>query len=197
MLSRKMTWVFCALFLVASIFCLSKISINQILPWSWIGGEPFPAVTQIPLSALPSPEIFPTAGPLASSGFPGYLPPEYLIRECPVGLIYGLTLEEEFGPTASALTRCLVVRNNIKVIARVNKLEYNPGVSITRPLTTLIDDYMITNGTRDIDLVVLVHSNGLPLVLNRYAPIPHPDAILNLDQPIIEDLIIRGVKFYL
>ena len=131
MSSRKMIWIFCALFLFASIFCLSSTSLNQILPWSWIAGEPFPVINQIPLSGLPSPEIFPTTGLIpSSSGWPVYSTPPSLIRGCPVGLIYGLTLEEEFGPAASALTRCLAVRNNIKVIARLNKLEYNPGTSI-------------------------------------------------------------------
>ncbi|MGA1824665.1 MAG: hypothetical protein ACMUIP_08365 [bacterium] len=195
--SRKMMWIVCAFFLVASIFCLSKTSLNQILPWSWISGEPLPGIDQIPLTNFPSPGIFPTAGVVTSSGYPVYSPPQNLIRGCPVGLVYGLTLEEEFGPTASVLTRCLSIRNNIKVIARINKLEYNPGVSITRPLTTMLDDYAITNGTIDVDLICLVHSGGMPLVLNRYAPLPHPDAALNVDQPIIEDLIKRGVKFYL
>ena len=197
MSSRKMIWIFCALFLVASIFCLCKTSLNQILPWSWIGGEPFPVIDQILLSGLPSPEIFPTTGLVTSSGWPVYSVPQALIRGCPVGLIYGLTLEEEFGPAARALTRCLVFRDNIKVIARINKLEYNPGVSITRPLTTMIEDYAITNGVRGVEIVALVHSGGLPLVLNRFAPIPHPDSILNIDQPIVEDLIMKGVKFYL
>ncbi|MGA1867860.1 MAG: hypothetical protein ACMUJM_04860 [bacterium] len=197
MSSRKMIWVVCAVLLVASIFFLRKTSLNQILPWSWTPGEPFPVIDQIPLSALPSPEIFPTTGLPYSSGYPAYSPPSSLIRGCPVGLVYGLTLEEEFGPTAPAITRCLSIRNNIRVIARLNKLEYTPGVSITRPLTTMIDDYAITNGTRDFQLVALVHSGGLPLVLNRNIPAPHPDAIYNVDQPIVEDLIMKGVKFYL
>jgi hypothetical protein len=76
-------------------------------------------------------------------------------------------------------------------------MEYTPGRPITRPLTTAIDDYRITHGTNDFKVAAIIHSAGLPLALNRNAATPHPEAIYNDQQPIIEDLIARGVKFYL
>jgi hypothetical protein len=112
-------------------------------------------------------------------------------------LVTGLTLDQEFGPGASQITRCIIFNYGIKVIFRLNHLEYTPGTPITRTITTAIDDYRITNGTTDFKIAAIIHSAGVALALNRNAAAPHPEAIYNDQQPVIEDLIARGVKFYL
>ncbi len=204
---HKTIWVLCIIFLVMSIFCWSSPVSNQTFPWSWPSGGPFPVYGQLPLTSWPVASYYPTAGLSTTSGWPPYIPPPGYApiattilsssTGCPVGLVTGLTLEEEFGPGAGQLTRCVAIRNNIKVVVRLNHLEYTPGTPITRVLTTMLDDYAITNGTRDFKIAAIVHSAGLPLVLNRNILTPHPDAILNDQQLVVEDLIARGVKFYL
>ena len=39
---------------------------------------------------------------------------------CPVGLVSGLPLDEEFGAGTQELTRCLERRHNVKVVVQVN-----------------------------------------------------------------------------
>ena len=41
--------------------------------------------------------------------------------DCPVGLVSGKTLDEEFGPGTSDLTTCLSKRNDIKIVMQLNK----------------------------------------------------------------------------
>jgi hypothetical protein len=40
---------------------------------------------------------------------------------CPVGVAKGLSLNDEFGPGSSDLTRCLERRHNVRVVMQVNK----------------------------------------------------------------------------
>ncbi|MGA1790377.1 MAG: hypothetical protein ACMUIM_02745 [bacterium] len=207
---RKAIAVSCIIFFGLVILCLNMPAMSQYLPWSWRPASPFPPISQIPINTWPQPSYFPTVSQFpSSSGWPPYLPPPGYSSSstssttstvggcCPCGLVTGLTLDEEFGPGASQITRCLVMRYNIKVVYRLNHLEYTPGTPITRTIQTAIDDYKITSGTSDFKIAAIIHSAGLPLALNRNTATPHPEAIYNDQQPVIEDLIARGVKFYL
>ncbi|MGA1867861.1 MAG: hypothetical protein ACMUJM_04865 [bacterium] len=197
MSSRKMIWIVCATLLVASVFFLCRTSLNQILPWSWTPGEPFPVVDQIPLSALPSPEIFPTTGLPYSSGYPIYSPPASITRGCPVGLVSGLPFDEEFGPGTSQHTRCLIFRQNLKLVVQIKDFEIVPGRAAIAPIFNMIDDYIITHGTNDFKIATVVNREGAWLMLNRNAADPHPNAGINVYQGLVENLMARGVKFYL
>jgi hypothetical protein len=210
---RKVIAVSGIIFLGLIILCLKMPALSQYLPWSWAPARPFPSTGQIPLYNYPPTNYFPTTGfpstgLFPSSGWPIYSPPPSYSSApsgaptatggcCPCGLVTGLTLDEEFGPGASEITRCLIMRYNIKAVYRLNHMEYSPGTPITRTIQTAIDDYKITHGTTDFKIAAIIHSSGLPLALNRNAATPHPEAIYNDQQPVIEDLIARGVKFYL
>ena len=109
--------------IICMIVCLDLPTFSQFYPWSWPPGGPFPSFGQIPLSTWPQPSYFPTAGLSTTSGWPVYLPPPNYSPSppsapttstgCPVGLVTGLTLDEEFGVGTSQITRCLIFRNGI------------------------------------------------------------------------------------
>jgi len=193
-------------------FCLIMLGLNmpalsQYLPWSWPTPGPFPSTSQIPLYNYPPSSYFPSAGPYSSSGWPAYLPPPFYsppprqtptTGSCPVGLISGLTLEEEFGPGASQITRCLIFNYDNRMLFHINQFETSPG----RPyglgnITAAINDYEITHGTKDYKIVSVNHSGGATQLLNKYAEQAHPLSIDNIYQPLVEDLIAKGVKFYM
>ena len=183
-------------------------ALSQYLPWSWPPASQFPGASQIPLYSYPPSGYLPSAGPYASSGWPLYMPPTYnnyspptgriiTTSSCPVGLVTGLTLDEEFGPGTSQITRCLIMTYGIKVVMDINSFESSPGRSYgIRNIPNMINDYEITHGTKDYKIVAINHGGGLTQLLNRNAPNPHPDAALNVYQPLVEELIAKGVKFY-
>lgn len=120
-------------------------------------------------------------------------------NECPVGLLSGLSFDDEFGPGASNATRCLERRHNLRVAVQINQL-YNTGT--TQPyalgnITNLLNDYEVTHGLRighDYEVVVVVHGPGGPMVLNNDAATPN--ANFNPFQSQIEQLIAKGVDIY-
>jgi hypothetical protein len=115
-----------------------------------------------------------------------------------VGLVSGLTLEEEFGPGTSQITRCLIMNYGIKVVMQINQFESSPGRAYgIRNIPTMINDYEITHGTKDYKIVAVNHSGGVTQLLSNTVATPHPDAALNVYQPLVEDLIAKGVKFYM
>ncbi|MGA1824031.1 MAG: DsrE family protein [bacterium] len=186
-----------SLFILFFIFILflSTSLFAQILPWSWTAGEPLPIVDLegIALSVFPPSNLFPTTGALpATGGNP------IISTGCPIGLLTGLTLDEEFGPGASEITKCLTFKYNIKALVQINKFEARPG----RPyalgnIASMINDYEITHGTGNYKIVAVVHDSGATLMLNRFAAIPNPLAVDNIYQDVVEDLIAKGVEFFL
>ena len=189
------------------VFCLKKFASNQTLPWSWPPQFPFPGALQYPISTWPQSGVIPTINYPQSSGWPLYQPiPSYSPPPggspasspgCPVGLVTGLTFDEEFGPGTSQITRCLIFRNTIRLVLWVKDFEITPGRSRLSPIVNMINDYKITHGTTDFKIVTVVNMEGAWLMLNRNAAHPHPNAAVNIYQPLVEDLIARGVKFYL
>ncbi|MGA1791740.1 MAG: hypothetical protein ACMUIM_09650 [bacterium] len=108
-----------------------------------------------------------------------------------------MTFDEEFGPGTSQITRCLIFRQTIKVVVWIKDFEIVQGRSKVDPIFNMIDDYRITHGTNDYKIVAVVNMEGSWLMLNRNAANPHPNAHINIYQPQVEDLISKGVKFYL
>lgn len=206
MFSKKNFFTLFLIFLV--ILFMGHSAFPQTFPLSWPIGGPYPNITPYPFTTWPQQSYFPGIGISQTSGWPVYSPPPNYSpapggiptssTACPVGLVTGLTLEEEFGPGTSQITRCLIFRNNIKMLVHIDKFESSPGrpYGLTNILRT-INDYEITNGTRDYKIVSINHSGGATQLLNINSATPHPDAALNVYQGLVEDLIAKGVKFYL
>jgi intracellular sulfur oxidation DsrE/DsrF family protein len=127
---------------------------------------------------------------------------------CPVGLVNGLSLDDEFGPGTGDLTRCLERRHNVKVVMQINKFcrDAVSNAACTRAyalgnIRNMIKDYEITHGMvrgRDYEIVAVVHSGGGGLVLNDSGTDGNGNAVTgrNQFQGEVEDLIAAGVKFY-
>ncbi|MBI3546652.1 MAG: DsrE family protein [Gammaproteobacteria bacterium] len=106
-------------------------------------------------------------------------------QPCPVGLVNGLTLDEEFGTGTSQITRCLVKRKLVKTLFPILKDCADSSVPCTKPyaLTAIghsIRDYEVTHGMIngvDFSIVAVVYSSGYKLVLKGN---PFEQDIVNL-----------------
>lgn len=130
------------------------------------------------------------------------------INECPVGLVSGMTLNDEFGPNSKSLTRCLDKRKKVKLVMQINKFCSSsvPNPACTRAyglgnLSNMVKDYEITHGMvpgKDYEMVVVVHSGGGMIVVKDEGLDGDGDPVSgrNQFQGAVEDLIDQGVKFY-
>ena len=120
-------------------------------------------------------------------------------RECPVGLVTGMTLDEEFGPGSADITHCLKQRTRVRLVVQANQfcMDNVSNAECTRPyallnLLKMIEDFEITHGMkagRDYELAVIAHTKGGPLMLK--------DETNNQFRGNVERLMKQGVKFYL
>ena len=129
-------------------------------------------------------------------------------KECPVGLVSGKTLDDEFGPGSQDATRCLDKRKKVKIVMQVNKFcrDAVPNPQCARPyalgnIVNMIKDYEITHGMRrgkDYEIVAVVHSGGGALVLKNEGFNGAGMAVAgrNQHQGLVETLMSQGVKFY-
>jgi intracellular sulfur oxidation DsrE/DsrF family protein len=127
---------------------------------------------------------------------------------CPVGLVRGLTLDEEFGPDTQDLTRCLERRHKVKVVVQINQFcrDAVPNASCTRPyalgnIQNMIDDYEITHGMlqgRDYEIVAVVHGTGGWQMLKSDGLNGSGASVTGRNQfePQVRDLLAAGVRFY-
>lgn len=112
-------------------------------------------------------------------------------NDCPVGLVSGLTLDEEFGEGTSEVTRCLENTKKVKVVYNVYKPCSGPNCSYPFALLNIlnaINDYEITHGMQqeDYEIVAIFYAGGSELVLKG-----------NPYESLLKDLMSRGVKMYL
>ncbi len=120
--------------------------------------------------------------------------------DCPVGLLNGKTLDEEFGPGTQQITRCLEKREDVKVLYQINKACRDEACSRPYALGNIrnaINDYKITHGMalgKGFDIVAIVHSGGAPLVLDNNSSTP--SSITNPFQDQMQALLDAGVKVY-
>ena len=118
---------------------------------------------------------------------------------CPVGLVNGLTLDEEFGPGTSEITRCLKSKR-IKVLYQINAACGN--AECTKPyslgnIQNAINDYEITHGLTlgvNFDIVAVAYGAGYRLMTANDALEPFAEE--NPFQSQVESLLTQGVKFY-
>jgi len=114
-----------------------------------------------------------------------------------------MTLDEEFGAGASAITRCLSDRRRVKAVVQINHFcqddvpDANCGADRAFGLfnmNNMFEDYAITNGMvpgKDFETIGVIHSGGAPLALKNN------DAGRNPYEAEVQKLLGMGVKFYL
>lgn len=119
--------------------------------------------------------------------------------QCPVGLVNGLTLDQEFGPGASTLTHCVKKRHELKVAVEINRRcrswsdpsrsgPCSGGPDALGNMENMIKDYEITSGMKrgiDYQMIAIVHGGGGFLLIkgNQY-------------ESNVQHLMSEGVKFY-
>ena len=124
-------------------------------------------------------------------------------NECPVGLVSGKTLDDEFGPGTAdrpgtqELTKCIKKRHKVKMVVQLNQ---GNGYGLGN-ITNIIDDYEITHGMvrgRDYEIVAVIHSAGGMMALKDKVSINALGAEVhrNASQDTIKTLMGKGVKFY-
>lgn len=117
---------------------------------------------------------------------------------CPVGLVNGLTLDQEFGEGSSAITHCVKVRHHLRVAVEINrKCRGSGGLDCSGSgggpaalgnMENMVKDYEITNGMKrglDYQMIAIVHGKGGFLLIkgNEY-------------EDRVKNLMSEGVKFY-
>jgi len=117
--------------------------------------------------------------------------------QCPVGLVSGMTLDEEFGPEAADNTRCIQRRHDVKTMFAVNAYVTDPahpdtsGPYALNQIQNVYNDYTITAGMKpgqDFSMIVVVHGPGGRLLLS--------DPTQNRFVGKVQDLMAKGVTFY-
>ena len=109
--------------------------------------------------------------------------------KCPVGLVSGMTLEQEFGPGAAAVTRCIKKRERVKAVYNVYQQCKNSSCSKPFALGNIknaIKDYEITHGMKrgkDYKIVAVVYGPAWKLVVKG-----------NPFEATVLDLISKGVE---
>lgn len=119
-------------------------------------------------------------------------------QKCPVGLVNDLTLDEEFGPGASDITKCVKVRHHLRVAVEINRkcrgtmgagrVCDGSGAAALGNMKNMIKDYEITSGMkqgRDYEMIAIVHGTGGFLLIkgNEY-------------EDTVKQMMEQGVKFY-
>jgi len=121
-------------------------------------------------------------------------------NDCPVGLVNGLTLDDEFGPGTAKITRCVKNTDKVKVVYQLNTM--CKTAACVKPyalgnIENAIKDYEVTSGMvrgTNYEIVVVVHSGGWRTILDNSAAMPH--AASNPFQAQMEAVLAKGVKVY-
>ena len=116
-----------------------------------------------------------------------------------MGLVSGLTLDDEFGPGTTEITRCLH-HKMIKVVYQINKTCRD--VTCSKPyalgnIQNAIKDYEITHGLilgKNFEIVAVAHSGGYGLMTANDAQEAFSEE--NPFQAQEESLLAQGVKIY-
>jgi len=127
-------------------------------------------------------------------------------NECPVGLVSGMTMDDEFGPGTQALTNCIKKRHNVKMVVQINQFCTNQANCANTPyglgnIRNMLDDYEVTHGMtpgKDYEMVVVLHSPGGQMALKDTGVRGDGTTVSgrNPFETTIKGLMARGVKFY-
>ncbi len=124
-------------------------------------------------------------------------------HQCPVGLVSGMTLDQEFGAGTSDLTQCIKRRHHVQVVVEINRYCRSQtatpdaagncagGPDALGNMVNMIKDYEVTYGMkqgRDYEMVAVVHGGGGRLLLNNFVP--------NAYVAQVQSLMSQGVTFY-
>lgn len=125
---------------------------------------------------------------------------------CPVGLVTGMTIDEEFGAGINDITRCIENRKRIKMVMQVNNACRDTAVTLDPATATglkldnhantcgatrgfgiaqmknMIKDWVITHGmpAESLDLNIIVHDGGGSMLMKNPA---------NQLKPAVEELL--------
>jgi len=122
-------------------------------------------------------------------------------NECPVGLVSGMSMDDEFGPGTSDITKCIKKRHQVKMVVQINQYGTDTAPYALGNITNIIDDYEITHGMvrgRDYEIVAVIHSGGGRMALKDTGA--RGDGTMvpgrNPHEAAIKALMDKGVKFY-
>ena len=120
---------------------------------------------------------------------------------CPVGLVSGMTLTDEFGADVAANTRCIKKRHDVKTMFAIGELyAFNTNVTgavvasgpyALNQIKNVISDYEVTDGMKqgeDYHIIAIVHGPGGKMLLS--------DPNVNPFKAQVEALMAKGVTFY-
>jgi intracellular sulfur oxidation DsrE/DsrF family protein len=130
-------------------------------------------------------------------------------KDCPVGLVNGLELDDEFGPGTEETTRCIEKRKKVKVVMQINQFcrdaVANADCALNRAyalgnIRNMIKDYEITHGMergKDYEIVAVVHSGGGFLMLKDEGIDGNGNNVSGRNQfeGQVQDLLRAGVRF--
>jgi len=120
-------------------------------------------------------------------------------KNCPVGLVSGLSLDDEFGPGTSEITRC-IQKTPVKVVYQINITCGDEACNKPYALGNIqnaINDYQITHGLmlgKDFEIIAVAYSGGYRLMTANNAQQAFGEE--NPFQEQVESLIEQGVKIY-
>ncbi len=132
-------------------------------------------------------------------------------KECPVGLVNGLTLDQEFGPGTRDITHCLEVRKKAKVVISINRLhgfDKNGKPTLDKPyfidnLHKMRETYEVTHGMKigtDVDIIIVATNSGVLLLADPATALPAQVNDPNYNpawKSLVEEGLKWGFKFYL
>ena len=130
---------------------------------------------------------------------------------CPVAPYDTLTMDEEFGAGAQAITQCNSVRHHAKVVLSVahpfligaNGIPQRSNARFFANLDDLIRNYENVHGMKigtDVDVVVVLLESGGALAATQHAtfnPVVGGGPVANPFVPLVQEAMNKGIKIYL
>lgn len=130
---------------------------------------------------------------------------------CPVAPYDILSMDEEFGAGAQAITQCNSVRHHAKVVISVahpfligaNGTPQRSSARFFANLDDLIRNYENVHGMKigaDVDVVVVLLESGGALAATQHAtfnPVVGGGPVANPFVPLVQEAMNKGIKVYL
>ncbi len=130
---------------------------------------------------------------------------------CPVAPYGSLTMDEEFGYGAQAITQCNRVRHNAKVVVSVgHPFLIGPGGTPNRAsgrffsnLDHMVKNYENVHGMtigKDVEVVLVLVESGGVLAATQHAtfnPVAGGAPVANPFVPLIQEAMNKGIKIYM